>query len=103
MTPKYKVIVSERARQMLGNHIRFLAQKNPTAARKLNHEILGAIRSLYHFPERFPFLEVEFVPYNKYHKLFIERRYLLLYQVKDRIVYVDYIIDCRQDYTWLLH
>ena len=35
-TPQYKVIVSDRARQMLAGHVRFLAQKSPTAARKTN-------------------------------------------------------------------
>lgn len=31
---QYKVIVSDRARQMLAGHVRFLAQKSPAAARK---------------------------------------------------------------------
>ena len=29
--PQYKVIVSDRARQMLAGHVRFLAQKTPGA------------------------------------------------------------------------
>ena len=101
-TPNYKVIVSERSRQMLGNHILFLAQRSPSSAKKLKSNLMDAIRSLHQFPERFPFLEVEFVPYNKYHKLFVEKWYLILYQIKDRTVYVDYIVDCRQDYSWLV-
>ena len=28
---QYKVIVSDRSRQMLVNHVRFLAQKSPSA------------------------------------------------------------------------
>lgn len=101
-TPNYHVIVSERSRQMLGNHIIFLAQKSPSAARNLKNNLMNAIRSLHQFPERFPFLEAEFIPYNKYHKLFIEKWYLILYQIKDRTVYVDYIVDCRQGYRWLV-
>jgi hypothetical protein len=53
-------------------------------------------------PERCPFLDEDFVPRGKYHKIFVEKRYLILYQIKDRTVYVDYIVDCRQDYCWLL-
>lgn len=34
-TPQYKVIVSDRSRQMLANHVRFMAQKSPSAARKV--------------------------------------------------------------------
>ena len=100
--PQYKVIVSERARQMLAGHVRFLAQKSPTAARKIKNDLMNAIRSLYQMPERFPFWEAEFIPPNKYHKMFVEKCYLILYQIKDQLVYVDFIVDCRQDYGWLI-
>jgi plasmid stabilization system protein ParE len=99
---QYNVIVSDRARQHLVGHVRFLAQKSPTAARKVKNGLMNAIRSLHEMPERFSFLEVEFIPSNKYHKMFVEKRYLVLYQIKDQTVYVDYIVDCRQDYKWLI-
>ena len=100
--PQNKVIVSDRARQMLAGHVRFLAQKSPTAARKIKNDLLDAIRSLQQMPQRFPFLESEFIPPNKYHKMFVEKWYLILYQIKDQTVYVDYIVDCRQNYGWLV-
>ena len=100
--PRYKVIVSDRARQMLAGHIRFLAQKSPTAAREVKDDLMNAIRSLNQMPERAPFLNAEFIPLNKYHKMFVEKRYLILYQIKDQTVYVDYIVYCRQDYGWLV-
>lgn len=99
---QYKVIVSDRARQLLACHVLFLAQKSPTAARKVKNNLMDAIRSLHQMPERFPFLEAEFIPPNKYHKMFVEKWYLVLYQIKDRTVYVAQIVDCRQDYRWLL-
>ena len=99
--PQYKVIVSDRARQMLAGHVQFLAQKSPVAARKIKSDLMNAIRSLSTMPERFPFLDAEFIPLNKYHKLFVEMWYLILYQIKDQTVYVDYIVDCRQGYGWL--
>lgn len=100
--PQYKVIVSDRARQMLPGHVRFLAQKSPITARKIKNDLMDAIRSLNQMQERFSFLEAEFIPPNKYHKMFIEKWYLILYQIKDQTVYVDYIVDCRQDYGWLV-
>ena len=100
--PKYKVIVSDRARQMLAGHVRFLAQKSPTVARKVKNDLMDAISSLHQLPERFPFIDAEFIPLNKYHKMFVEQWYLILYQIKDQTVYVDYIVDCRQDYGWLV-
>ena len=99
---QYKVIVSDRARQMLAGHVRFLAQKSPSAARKTKNELMDAIRSLSAMPERYPFLNAVFIPLNKYHKMFVEKRYLILFQIKDQTVYVDYIVDCRQDYGWLV-
>lgn len=99
---QYKVIVSDRARQMLAGHVRFLVQKNPSVARELKNKLMDSIRSLHRMPERFPFLEAEFIMPNKYHKMFVEKWYLILYQIKDQIVHVDYIVDCRQDYGWLV-
>lgn len=101
-TPRFKVLVSDRARQMLAGHIKFLAEKSPECARKTNKELLQAIRSLERMPERFPFLDAEFIPPNKYHKMYVEKWYLVLYQIQDETVYVDHIVDCRQDYGWLV-
>lgn len=99
---QYKVVVSDRARTMLGMHIRFLANVSIKAAREVKSNILNAVRSLSEMPERFPFLDAEHIPPNKYHRMYVENRYLVLYQIKDKIVYVDYIVDCRQDYGWLI-
>ena len=100
--PQYEVIVADRARQMLAGHVRFLAEKSPSAARKVKNELMDAIRSLIEMPERFPFLDAELMPSNKYHKMFVQKWFLILYQIKDTKVYVDYILDCRQDYGWLV-
>lgn len=101
-TQQYKVIVSDRSRQMLVSHVRFMAQESTSAARTVKNELMEAIRSLHQMPERFPFLEAEFIPPNKYHKMFVKKWYLILYQIRDQTVHVDYIVDCRQDYGWLI-
>lgn len=44
--PQYKVIVSDRARQMLAGHVQFLAQKSPSAARRVKNDLMDA-RTLY--------------------------------------------------------
>lgn len=54
---KYKVIVSDRAKRMLGAHIRFMAQVNKDAASTKKKEIITAIRVLNHMLQRFPFLK----------------------------------------------
>lgn len=100
---KYKVIVSDRAKRMLGTHIRFMAQVNKDAAKAKKQELMEAMRSLERMPQRFPFFEEAYIPPNKYHKMFIEKWYLVLYQIQDDTVYVEYIVDCRKDYNWLIH
>lgn len=99
---KYKVIVSDRAKEMLGMHIRFLAQVNRSAAIKLKNRLVEEMRSLQDMPQRYPFFNENYILPNKYHKLYVENWYLVLYQIKDDTVYIDWIVDCRQDYQWLL-
>ena len=100
---KYEAIVSDEAKRMLGKHIRFVAQVNKKAAIKKKDDIIKAIRSLEEYmPQRFPFMNEPYIPPNKYHKMFVSKYYLLIYQIKDSTVYVESIIDCRQDYSWLL-
>ena len=98
----YEVIVSDRAKAMLGMHIRFMANVNKKSAEQKRKEIIRGIKSLEEMPERFPFFNEAPIPSNKYHKMFIEKRYLVLYQIKNGTVYVDYILDCRTDYSWLI-
>lgn len=99
---KYNVIISDRAKEMLGLHIRFLAQINRPAAAKLKKRLVEAMRSLQEMPQRYPFFNEAYIPANKYHKLYVENWYLVLYQIQDDTVWVDWIVDCRQDYRWLL-
>ena len=99
---KYNVIISDRAKEMLGMHIRFLAQVNKQAATKLMNRLVEEMRSLQNMPQRYPFFNENYIPANKYHKLYVENWYLVLYQIKDDTVYVDWIVDRRQDYQWLL-
>ncbi|MEG0357558.1 MAG: type II toxin-antitoxin system RelE/ParE family toxin [Christensenellaceae bacterium] len=102
MTKQYKVIVSECSKEMLAQHIKFLADYDMDAARKVKVKLIEAFSSLKAMPNRYPFFEEEFIPPNKYHKMFVENWYLVLFQIKDNIVYIDYVLDCRQDYSWLM-
>lgn len=97
----YKIIISKRAMHMLGEHINFLSKVNKEAAKQKKKQIIESIRSLATMPERFPYFEEDYIPRSKYHKLFIKDYYIVLYQIKDDTVEVDYIIDCRKDYKWL--
>lgn len=98
----YNVIISDKAKRMLGTHIRFMAQVNKQAAAAKKKEIMDAMKSLKRMPQRFPFFDEPGIPPNKYHKMFIPKWYLVIYQIKDNAVYVEFILDCRTEYSWLL-
>lgn len=99
---KYRVLVSERAAQMLVSHAAFLAQVNPEAAERLTAEFEKAAKSLELMPQRCPWLAGEFIPRNVYRFILFEKRYLIIFQIIDDVVYADYVVDCRQDYGWLI-
>ena len=99
---KYTVIISDEATQMLVSHSRFLAQVSEQAALNLITEFNEKAKSLERFPERNPLLSDPSLPINKYRKLSIYKRYLLIYQIKGSTVYIDAVVDCRQNYRWLL-
>lgn len=73
---RYKVIVSNRAKRMLGTHIRFMAQVNKEAATAKKKEIMTAMRLLSQMPQRFPFFEEPYITPNKYNKITFRNRHL---------------------------
>ena len=102
MESSYSVVVSERAAQMLVSHASFLANVNVEAANRLTSEFVETANSLRNMPQRHPRLRGDYIPRNTYRFALFEKRYMLIFQIVDDIVYVDYVVDCRQDYRWLL-
>ncbi len=102
MTDKgYRVIVSKQAAQMLVSHAAFLAGVSVAAAERLTAEFEESTGSLAHMPYRGRWLEGKPIPCQRYRYLIFGKWYLLVYQVVDDTVYVDHVIDGRQDYRWL--
>lgn len=99
---KYRVIVSEQATQMLVFHAAFLAQVSPEAAERLTVEFEKAANSLEIMPQRCPWLSGEYIPKHAYRFILFEKRYMIIFQIIDDTVYADYVVDCRQDYGWLI-
>lgn len=98
---RYTVVISDAATQMLIAHARFLAQVSEHAAMGLIENFQVKTKSLEQFPERNLWLVDPPIPSGKYRKLLLEKRYLLIYQVKENTVYLDAVVDTRQDYGWL--
>ena len=94
---EYEIIISEDVYACLDRHVEFLARVSEEVARKTADSILDDIESLKTLPHRCPAYENEFVPHGRYRKLLSGKRYLVLFEIGDEAVYVDYILDCRQD------
>ncbi len=99
---KFQVIVSKRAAQQLVEHAAFTAQLDERLAHQLITDFRSAAASLQLFPYRNPVLRSEVFPAEKYRKMIFAKRYLIIYQIKGERVLVEYVIDGRQDYQWLI-
>lgn len=98
----YHVIISEKATQMLISHTSFLANVSEEAAENLITAFEESAETLKFMPQRNPFLYVAYIPNYKYRKLLFFDRYLMLYQIQNTTVFIDFIVDCRQNYQWLI-
>lgn len=99
----YRVEISTEALDMLMKHVAFLARVSKDAAEKLRDEFKTQAQSLSRMPHRCPWLEGDYFPYRKYHKLILGERYAIIYQVDEEaaVVHVDYVIDFRTEYPLL--
>ncbi len=93
----YTVIVSRRADAMLISHARFLANVSVPAAKELVQEFEKILDSLEENPFQFP-VETDYeLPPGQFRKALFYKRYKALFSVEDNTVYLDAVLDCRQD------
>ncbi len=94
---KYEVIVSRRAEETLLLHVRFLSNVSIRAAKILRDafkETIGKLSSN-------PFQSQEELdlnlPKGKYRRAILLRRYKVVFFVKGNNVFIDAVVDCRQE------
>ncbi len=94
---KYNVIVSERADKMLIRHARFLAKVSGPAAMRLADGFEALLRELGENPYQFPVEADENLPKGLYRKALFCKWYKAVFIVENQTVYLDAVLDCRQD------
>ena len=99
---KYQLFISDKANGQIKNHIIFVSNVSKEAGKKLNQEFQHSIKTIAKDPAIYPFFDGQYIPYSKYHKYVVTKRYIILYQIINDTVYVDYVIDTRTDYQWLV-
>jgi len=101
VVPKiFEVILSRRSDKMLLSHTEFLARVSPAAARKLLSDFKKVTKKLTDNPFQFPFadeLDALSIPPETYRKSLFYARYKALFVIEKDVVYIDAIIDCRQE------
>lgn len=100
---RYNIIVSDVATQMLVSHAAFLAQVSTSAAERLVDAFEYTTKTLECMPQRCPYVKGDYIDKKAYRFILFEERYMLIFQIEDDTVYVDYVVDTRQDYSWLLN
>lgn len=99
---QYKVVISQKGQDAFIKQITFKAAQDRQQARNLKAKVINALRSLETLPRRAPFLWDEDIPLKKYRKLLVDNRYLIIYQIIEQTVYVELVVDCKQDFHWLI-
>ena len=94
---KYNVVVAERADKMLVRHARFLAKASKPAALRLADGFEALLRELGDNPYQFPAETDANLPKGLYRKALFCKRYKAVFMVEDWNVYLDAVLDCRQE------
>jgi len=93
----YKVTVLDEAKEMLKNHLKFLARVSPNASRKLNKQFNDVLKILAQTPLTYPLWLTDFELTKPYRRFIFGKRYLAIYTVEDNRVIVAYVLDCRMN------
>lgn len=94
---KYNIVISNDAVDALDRHAEYLSRVCKATAFELVDTILADIESLGALPDRCPWYENRFIQSNRHRKLLSSKRYLIIFEIDQDTVFVDYIIDCRQN------
>lgn len=92
----YRVIVSQAAHDRMYEHFLFLAQVSESAAHTVLKNLTEDLKSLGDMPFLHPPYERPYLQAGKYRYKLSCKKYRIVYQVVDDLIYVDDIQDCRQ-------
>lgn len=98
----YDVKITDTAWEQMLEHARFLANVSIEAANKLVDEFVEQTGELSRMPERCSWFENAAIPFQRYRKIFFGKYHMALFEIRGNTVYIAAVLDCRQDYSWLL-
>lgn len=96
-TKKFKVILARRADGMLLKHLELLRRMGFAALKKFRDEFEYLLRCLGENPMQFSLEEELHLPEGAYRSALFANRYKAIFLVEGDSVYLDAILDCRQN------
>ncbi len=92
------LVISRRVDEMLLRHIAFLSRVSLPVAKKFRNDYAVILRRLAENPFQFPVETDLNLPEEAYRKALFARRYKAVFLVEKTTVYLDAVIDCRQEF-----
>ena len=93
----YDIIIPEETLAMLLSHIIFLSNVSLKLAQKLRNDFFQKIEELYYSPFKYPFLNSN-IKEKTYRKINICKNYLIIYSVNENKIYINAIVNGKQNY-----
>ena len=93
----YTILLASRAREQLLRHTEFLSRVSIPAAKRFRDQYAEVLEQLEDNPFQFPVDTDMSLPEGMYRKALFAKRYKALFSVEGKIVYLDAVVDCRQD------
>ncbi len=94
----YTVIISRRVDMMLLKHISFLAKVSLPAAKRFRNDYSAILKRIADNPFQFPIETDLNLPEGIYRKALFSKRYKAIFMVEKNTVYLDAVVDCRQNF-----
>lgn len=93
----YAVVFASRVDAQLLKHTEFLAKVSVPAAKAFRNAFAQILAELETNPLRFPMETDPNLPKGLYRKALFAKRYKALFSVAGSTIYLDAVVDCRQD------
>lgn len=94
---RYTIEFARRVDGMLLQHVEFLSRVSVPAARQFRQEFAALLKRMEENPLQFPLDTDMNLPEGVYRRALFFGRYKVIFSVSETILWLDAVVDCRQD------
>ena len=99
---RFTIITARRVDSQLRRHAAFLANVSIRAAKQFRNDFSEILDQLEVNPYQFPIDSDPALPQDTYRKALFSKWYKVLFAIENNTVYLDAVVDCRQDPNTIL-